>query len=184
MYRGSRGQQPYQAPKKISDPAPGDVQPTEGTRMRQFQNPANGHCEYVSPWAHLLAFLFGTIYFAVKGQWRHVVGQLVVIALLLAVFGPPGAIFAFFMWVAYAIMAPRILATTYLRNGWIEVEPGYALDFPPKVAAAPPAPAPAPAPAVASGPGPDERVCPFCAENIKKAAIKCRHCSSIVEPLA
>lgn len=150
---------------------------------RQFQNPLNGHSEYVTRWAHLWAALFGLFYFAVKGQWRHVVAQVVVIALLLAAFGPPGTLFAGVMWIVYAIMAPGILATSYLRNGWIEVEPGYALDFPPKVAA-PPAPAPAPAPAVASGPGPDERVCPFCAENIKKAAIKCRHCGSIVEPLA
>ncbi len=147
--------------------------------MRQFQNPANGHCEYVTPWAHLLAFFFGLVYFAVKGQWRHVVGQIVVIALLLASFGAPGLMFVFIMWIVYAIMAPRILAASYLRSGWIEVEPGRALDFPVK----PVAPAPTPAPA-ASGPGPDERVCPFCAETIKKAAIKCRHCGSTVEAVS
>ncbi len=28
----------------------------------------------------------------------------------------------------------------------------------------------------------DERPCPFCAEPIKRAAIKCKHCSSEVEP--
>lgn len=29
---------------------------------------------------------------------------------------------------------------------------------------------------------PDERPCPFCAEPIKRAAIKCKHCSTDVEP--
>lgn len=31
---------------------------------------------------------------------------------------------------------------------------------------------------------PDEKICPFCAETIKFAAMKCKHCGSTLEPTA
>lgn len=46
-----------------------------------------------------------------------------------------------------------------------------------------PAPTPVPAPTPAAAPASDMRDCPFCAEPIKAAAIKCKHCGSEVTPL-
>jgi len=66
--------------------------------------------------------------------------------------------------------------------------PGYVLGDPPPQAQPMPMPMPYPGPAPAPYPGPapvpppvdDTKECPFCAERIKKAALKCRFCGEFL----
>jgi hypothetical protein len=131
---------------------------------RVFENVSNGQREMVDASACLFAFLFGMIYFAFKGLWRHVAIQGIVIFVSVLALGPPGFMIVMLMWVIYAGMAPSVIAVNFLREGWKEV----AED----------------APVGAAKMVPDERPCPFCAEPIKRAAIKCRHCHSDVPVMA
>ena len=88
---------------------------------RYFEDPRNSHREEVNGWASAGALCFGLFYFAVKGIWRHVVIQLLLIVLFFATLEAPGMMFAMLMWVIYAAMAQNIVASNYLRNGWREV---------------------------------------------------------------
>lgn len=143
--------------------------------MRIFKNPSNGYHERVGGFSILLALLFGVFYFMAKGVWMHVAIQLVISALLLVSLGPPGIMLVLIMWVVYALVLPGVLAKKYLRDGWIEVtsgEPAAGVVAPAATAAAP---------TTTGVQASDVRPCPFCAEPIKRAAIKCKHCGSTVE---
>ena len=79
--------------------------------MNKFKNKANGHIEEISPISWLWAFLFGSIYWAVKGIWKHAVVSLV---LALCTFGISLFIYPFF--------TKSILRNYYLHNGWKAVK--------------------------------------------------------------
>lgn len=150
--------------------------------MTSYVNPTTGHQEEVSDAATwIYAFLFGTFYFMFKGVWRHVLVQLVLIVLLYALFGAPGTMFVFVMWVVYAFCAKTIIENHLARQGYRHAPSASTTPFNPSgLTHAAPRPAPAQTPA----PRQPVRACPFCAEEILAAARKCKHCGSEVEPIA
>lgn len=77
------------------------------TAMARFRNPQNNYEEDASGrWSWLWRFLFGFLYFAIKGNWRHAVGGVV-----LAIFT------AGVSWFIYPFFICRINDKHYLRKG-------------------------------------------------------------------
>lgn len=77
--------------------------------MMQFAHPLNGHVATVRA-PRLWMFLFGPLYLASHGVWGQAVISFVV-ALCTAGLS----------WLVYPFFAPRILRSSYLRNGWRDV---------------------------------------------------------------
>jgi len=144
---------------------------------RTFQNPANNHEETVSASASMGAFFLGWIYLAFKGLWGHF------FIWLLAV-GIPAALvdrYTFILTIPllsifYGLAIQGILSTRYLRRGWREIGRDEEA-IGPSTAQAAPLVAPIsttvePAQLADS----ETKTCPYCAETIKTAAIRCKHC--------
>ena len=75
------------------------------------KNTRNNYTETVStPISWLWVFLFGPIYWVVKGVWRHAVIHFI---LFLISFGILHLIYPFFTY--------SILKKHYLKNGWEEI---------------------------------------------------------------
>lgn len=75
----------------------------------RFENPQNRYIEASgSPW--LWTLLFGTIYFAVKGVWTHVVVSLIAAVCTYGI-----------SWLIYPFFAGSIIRSHYLRKGWREL---------------------------------------------------------------
>ena len=132
---------------------------------RVFRNPHNGHKEKVFGDSWVGVLLFGAVYLAAKGLWGHFCLWILVVGLSALLLGLPGLLVVVPLAnIAYLFSIQRILANSYLRKGWVEVsgkEPTVVVT------------------AVAS-----ERSCPFCAETVKSAAIRCKHCGADLEPVA
>lgn len=150
---------------------------------RIFENPSNHHRASVNGWDNLAALLIGPLYFAVVQHWAAFLICLIV-GIGLAMTGPGGIALAFLLQIIVACFAQSIIAARYLDKGWIEIEtastnPGqFASDF--AVTERPTWQEPAPA--AASAPESDYYPCPDCAEPVRKAAIKCRHCGRPLTP--
>lgn len=129
---------------------------------RTFRNPANGHTESVGGWSWLAVLIFGAFYLAYKGLWGHFFIWLLLVGGFSVLTGGPGLIIALpLASIGYAIGINSILTNSYLRKGWVEVSGDSA-----------------------GAQTSDLRDCPFCAETIKCAAIKCKHCGADVEAVA
>ena len=126
---------------------------------RTFRNPANGHTESVGGESWLAVLIFGAFYLAYKGLWGHFFIWVLLVVGFSVLTGGPGLIIALpLVSIGYAFGIKGILTNSYLRRGWVDVSGG-----------------------TQSTEASDVRDCPFCAETIKCAAIKCKHCGADVE---
>lgn len=71
-----------------------------------YENPANGHRERIDGWSVILAYVFGSWYFAEKGRWGFF------FACLFIPFGP----------LYSALMVQRIMKNHYGIIGWRQVD--------------------------------------------------------------
>ncbi|WP_158592196.1 DUF2628 domain-containing protein [Noviherbaspirillum sedimenti] len=138
---------------------------------RIFENPANKHREEVDSGASIAVFFFGVLYLAIKGLWGHVFIWLVIVVPMTIATGGPGLIlFLPLASIIYAAIIQGIVSNSYLKKGWMElhevenVGPDLVTDTFMNRSVAPTKP--------------EMKRCPFCAEDVKYEAVKCKHCQS------
>ncbi len=119
----------------------------------KFRNPANNHEEAPStPW--LWTILFGGLYYIAKGLVAPLIIWFVIVIFLYYLFGEPATLFVIILNFIMATLSGSLIRSSYLRKGWQEI----TLET--EQASA------------------DTHPCPYCAELVKNAAIKCKHCGS------
>jgi len=149
---------------------------------RIFQNPANRHEEAVGGGSSAGVFFLGLIYLAYKGLWSHVFIWLLVVVVP-NFSGVPLVIFTLpLASIVYAMTIQQILATRYLNRGWREVatsdsEVDALAKSTANILSAPDPMLPRPGDAAPLRAG-DKKICPYCAEEVKAAAIRCKHCQA------
>lgn len=162
---------------------------------RTFENPSNGHREEVDGGASCGAFFLGMIYLLYKGLWGHVFIWFLLVVLTSAASGAPLFVFTLpIASIAYALTIQGILSNRYLSRGWRELHgaatsllgeslakpSGQPQPVPPRVLGTPDSVFSATSSKLETMPPakPLTKICPFCAEEVKFDAIKCKHCQS------
>jgi hypothetical protein len=79
----------------------------------KFQNPANNYVETVSG-AWWWSFLFGPLFFLVKGMWIHVILWIVLVVITCG-----------FSWLIYPLFTNSIVSNDYMRRGWVRLPNGW-----------------------------------------------------------
>lgn len=78
--------------------------------MATFRNPANGYTQSVNPLTSFVGcLLFGVLYFAYKGAWKH---AFISLFAALITFG--------ISWLIYPFFAFGCVKNSYLERGWRE----------------------------------------------------------------
>jgi len=81
--------------------------------MAIYENPSNGYREQFSQVPVMaLTLLFGCLYFAYRGVWKHALISFVAAFMTLGL-----------SWLVYPLFAYQALRTSYLERGWKEIEP-------------------------------------------------------------
>ena len=135
--------------------------------MSTFENPANNYKEEVDSGACFGMFFFGAFYLAYKGLWKHVLIWLLAVGIPAVASGGPFLLISLpLATIIYTAIIQGILESDYLRRGWKDVskESNNSMYISPGLA-----------PQVAI---PEFKKCPFCAEDIRQEAIRCKHCKS------
>ena len=150
----------------------------------KFENPINGYKEDVDGEACFGMFFFGALYLAYRGLWKHVFIWLIIVGIPTFAGGGPAIILVLpIVSLIYTLLIQGILETDYLRRGWKDVTrpltPGVQLNpGGTKVIKNPGERLDQPKPTTI----PEFKKCPFCAEDVRQDAIKCKHCHSEIGP--
>lgn len=127
----------------------------------KFMNPTNGFVEERSvPWLWML--LFGLFYAIACGLWRLAIIWLITAITLFWYLGPPATMFLIAIQISLSFAAKTLVSDSYLRKGWVVVTDKTEDPLNPNN----------------ESDDPELTKCPFCAEWVKVAAIKCKHCGS------
>ncbi|WP_213939303.1 hypothetical protein [Pseudomonas sp. dw_612] len=89
---------------------------------RYFKHPESDKIEEVDAFQVLATLFFGLLYLFCAELWVHLTICLVVGGIAAAVGGPWFGLALISLHVIYAASIRRIVATAYLKKGWIEVQ--------------------------------------------------------------
>lgn len=75
----------------------------------KFKNKSNGYTEEANL-CWLWCLLFGSLYFAVRGVWTHMIVSFILAILTMGI-----------SWIFYPFFASEIIEKKYLRDGWTKL---------------------------------------------------------------